>query len=88
MKSTFFGFLFILVSTIACSGGRNSANRAGFCFNNEESGKYDPLTLDYKNDNFRKAVFNLKAPNDLNPQEPVANEEEVVNFTLPTSLCA
>ena len=90
MRSLIFGILFLFVVSVACTGGRRGTNRDGYCFNNEETGKYDPIPLEFKHDNFRKAVFNLKSPEEqveeakANPENPDKAPKEVAALNMPT----
>lgn len=62
MKSLSLLIVLILgIFVVACTGGRSHNSRDGYCFNDEKTGTYDPIPLKYENDNYRKAIFSLKA---------------------------
>ncbi len=61
MKYVFLIFLsgLFLLST-ACTGGRSSISREGYCFNAENDAAYEPIPLKIKDSRYRKAVFSTK----------------------------
>ena len=60
MKTVVLGLILLAITSIACTGGRSRSNRDGYCFNDENSQKYDPLPVTFESSNYRKAVFNTK----------------------------
>lgn len=77
--------VFLIANTLACTGGMNRANRDGYCFNDPKTGTYNPLPVQFEDENYRKASFNIQ----LNEKELEYNqsllidESEIQLFSAP-----